>query len=111
MSEPKIRIQVNVYDNGTVVGSNDEGTGGVLLEFDDFVRAIQGLVGWAAGLLTETNAETEKEIGSAMLIAALHEWTFAQDEQGNKDDDADGNEAGDEDAFGDDDAPPSDETP
>jgi len=95
MSEPKIRIQVNVYENGTVVGFSGDDAGGVLLEFDDFVLAIRGLVGWSAGLLAETNAETEKEIGSAMLIAALHEWTFSQDEHGN-DDDADGGDAGDE---------------
>jgi hypothetical protein len=79
MSEPKIRIQVNVYEHGTVVGSDDED--GVMLEFDDFVRAVQGLVGWAAGLLTETNDESEKEIGSAMLVAALHEWTFSEHEE------------------------------
>jgi hypothetical protein len=78
MSEPKIRIQVNVYEHGTVVGSDDEN--GVMLEFDDFVRAIQGLVGWSASLLTETNDETEKGIGSAMLVAALHEWTFSEHE-------------------------------
>jgi hypothetical protein len=103
MSEPKIRIQVNVYDNGTVVGSNDEGNEGVLLEFEDFVRAIQGLVGWAAGLLTETNYESEKEIGSAMLISALHEWTFTPEER-----DEGRNEAGDEDSLGDNDTPPLD---
>lgn len=94
MAEPKIRIQVNVYDNGTVVGSNDEGDEGVLLEFDDFVRAIQGLVGWAAGLLTETNYESEKEIGSAMLISALHEWTFAPQERDEDGHEEDGDDVG-----------------
>jgi len=88
MSEPKIRIQVNVYEHGTVVGSDDEG--GVMLEFDDFVRAVQGLVGWAASLLTETNDDSEKEIGSAMLIAALHEWTFAEHEGEDMTSDEDG---------------------
>jgi hypothetical protein len=105
MSEPKIRIQVNVYDNGMVVGSNDEDGSGVLLEFDDFVRAVQGLVGWAAGMLTETNDESEKEIGSAMLVAALHEWTFAQEGHDGEEESDDG------DVFGDDTPPPSDETP
>jgi hypothetical protein len=108
MSEPKIRIQVNVYDDGTVVGSNDENEGGVLLEFDDFVRAIQGLTSWAANLLTETNEESAKEIGSAMLIATLHEWTFAEEHQ--EDEDLSSEEP-DEDGFGDEDPFPPSETP
>jgi len=106
MSEPKIRIQVNVYEDGTVVGSNNEDEGNVLLEFDDFVRAIQGLTSWAAELLTETNEESAKEIGSAMLIAALHEWTFAEEHR----EDEDGT-SGDEDAFGGEDSPGPNESP
>lgn len=93
MSEPKIRIQVNVYEDGTIVGSNDESDGSVLLEFDDFVRAIQGLTSWAADLLTETNDESTKEIGSAMLISALHEWTFAEEHREDEEGDANNEEA------------------
>jgi hypothetical protein len=106
MSEPKIRIQVNVYEDGTVVGSNDESDGSVLLEFDDFVRAIQGLVSWAAELLTETNDDSAKEIGSAMLISALHEWTFAEEHREDEDGISE-----DEDTFEDEDSLPPDETP
>ena len=108
MSEPKIRIQVNVYEDGTIVGSNDKTDGSVLLEFDDFVRAIQGLTSWAAELLTETNDESAKEIGSAMLISALHEWTFAEEHREDEEETSEDNDAfedEDEDALGPDEAP------
>jgi hypothetical protein len=68
----KARLIVNVMDQGTIVGTDDP----VELEFEDCVNAVTGLVGWLASTLGEANDATDQEIGTAMLVEALHEWTF-----------------------------------
>ena len=74
-SKPKAKLIVNVMEHGTVVGTDDT----VSLEFDDCSNAIGGLVNWMADALAEVNDADAKEIGSAMLIDALHHWTFGED--------------------------------
>ncbi len=70
--QPKARLIVNVMEHGTVVGTEDP----VTLEFEDCGNAIGGLVSWLAGALGEVNDADPKEIGTAMLVDALHHWTF-----------------------------------
>jgi hypothetical protein len=70
--QPKARLIVNVMDHGTVVGTDDP----VALEFEDCVNAVTGLVGWLASTLGEVNDATDEEIGTAILVDALHQWTF-----------------------------------
>jgi hypothetical protein len=48
----------------------------VRLEFEDCVNAVQGLASYLGELLSEVNAEDGYEITSAILIDALHHWTF-----------------------------------
>jgi hypothetical protein len=48
----------------------------VTLEFEDCGNAIGGLVSWLAEALAEVNDADPKEIGTAMLVDALHHWTF-----------------------------------
>lgn len=78
-----------------MVGTDDP----VNLEFEDCVNAITGLTDWLARALAEVNEEGHETIGSAMLIEALHQWTF--NEQIDASDDA-------EDAEGDEDEEPDD---
>ena len=66
------RLVVDVREHGTVVGTDDP----VNLEFEDCVNAITGLADWLARALAEVNEEASQTIGSAMLIEALHQWTF-----------------------------------
>lgn len=68
----KARLIVNVMDHGTIVGTDDP----VELEFEDCVNAVTGLVGWLASTLGEVNEDTDHEIGTAILVDALHQWTF-----------------------------------
>lgn len=68
----KARLIVNVMDHGTVVGTDDP----VTLEFDDCVNAVQGLASWLGEVLSEVNDADGMEITSAILIDALHRWTF-----------------------------------
>jgi hypothetical protein len=68
----KARLIVNIMDHGTVVGTDDP----VELEFEDCVNAVTGLVGWLASTLGEVNDATDQEIGTALLVDALHQWTF-----------------------------------
>jgi hypothetical protein len=89
------RLVVDVREHGTVVGTDDP----VNLEFEDCVNAITGLTDWLARALAEVNEEGHETIGSAMLIEALHQWTF--NEQIDASDDA-------EDAEGDEDEEPDD---
>jgi len=70
--QPKAKLIVNVMEHGAVVGTDDP----VTLEFEDCSNAIGGLVSWMADALAEVNDADVKEIGSAMLIDALHHWTF-----------------------------------
>jgi hypothetical protein len=66
------RLVVDVREHGTVVGTDDP----VSLEFEDCVNAITGLTDWLARALAEVNDDAVETIGSAMLIEALHQWTF-----------------------------------
>jgi len=66
------RLVVDVREHGTVVGTDDP----VNLEFEDCVNAITGLTDWLARALAEVNEDSIETIGSAMLIEALHQWTF-----------------------------------
>jgi len=79
-----------------VVGTDDP----VNLEFEDCVNAITGLTDWLARALAEVNEEGHETIGSAMLIEALHQWTFDEriDESGAVDDPEDEGEDEDEEA-------------
>jgi hypothetical protein len=97
----KARLIVNVMDHGTIVGTDDP----VALEFEDCVNAVTGLVGWLASTLGEVNDATDEEIGTAILVDALHQWTFDKradardesedepDEDGLDEDDLDENES------------------
>jgi hypothetical protein len=66
------RLIVDVREHGTVVGTDDP----VNLEFEDCVNAIAGLTDWLARALADVNEDSLETIGSAMLIEALHQWTF-----------------------------------
>jgi hypothetical protein len=70
--QPKARLIVNIMEHGTVVGTDDP----VALEFDDCVNAVIGLVNWMADTFAEVNDSPAEEIGAAMLVDALHHWTF-----------------------------------
>ncbi len=72
--QPKARLIVNVMEHGTIVGTDE----GVTLEFDDCVNAVQGLASWLGDVLAEVNDEDGYEITSAILIDALHRWTFEE---------------------------------
>jgi len=88
------RLVVDVREHGTVVGTDDP----VNLEFEDCVNAITGLADWLARALAEVNEEASQTIGSAMLIEALHQWTFNEqvDAGGEADDLEEGDEEEDE---------------
>jgi hypothetical protein len=77
------RLVVDVREHGTVVGTDDP----VNLEFEDCINAITGLTDWLARALAEVNEDGVDAIGSAMLIEALHQWTF--NEQIDASDEAD----------------------
>lgn len=70
--QPKARLIVNVMEHGTVVGTDEP----VTLEFEDCANAVGGLAAWLAGALAEVNDADPKEIGTAILVDALHHWTF-----------------------------------
>ena len=75
LPKPKATLIIKVMEHGTITGTDDP----VCLEFEDCVNAVGGLVGWLAETLAEVHDAPEEEIGSAILIDALHRWTF--DEQ------------------------------
>lgn len=103
LPQSRARLIVNVMSHGTVVGTEDA----VRLEFEDCVNAVQGLASYLGELLSEVNAEDGYEITSAILIDALHHWTFDEhiDDSGQDDeDDEDFDDASDDDA-------PADEFP
>lgn len=89
------RLVVDVREHGTVVGTDDP----VNLEFEDCINAVTGLVDWLARALAEVNEEGHEAIGSAMLIEALHQWTFNEqiDESGEADEGDEADEESDED--------------
>lgn len=91
------RLVVDVREHGTVVGTDDP----VNLEFEDCVNAITGLTDWLARALAEVNEDASQTIGSAMLIEALHQWTFNEqvDASGEGEDLEDEDEEGDEDEI------------
>lgn len=91
------RLIVDVREHGTVVGTDDP----VNLEFEDCVNAITGLTDWLARALAEVNPDAVETIGSAMLIEALHQWTFNEqvDASGETDEDEEDEEDEDEDGF------------
>jgi len=72
VSQPRARLIVNVSEHGTVVGTDDP----VTLEFEDCVNAVGGLTDWLARVLSEVNDAEAEEIGTAILVDALHNWTF-----------------------------------
>lgn len=78
------RLVVDVREHGTVVGTDEA----VNLEFEDCVNAVTGLVDWLGRVLAEVNEEGHEQIGSAILIEALHQWTFNEqiDASGEADD-------------------------
>ncbi|OHB68515.1 MAG: hypothetical protein A2Y77_08590 [Planctomycetes bacterium RBG_13_62_9] len=80
--QPKARLIVNVMEHGTVVGTDDP----VALEFEDCVNAVSGLVGWLAAALGEVNEDSDETIGTAILVEALHEWTFNEHVDESEDD-------------------------
>lgn len=92
----KARLIVNVMEHGTIVGTDDPGT----LEFDDCVNAVEGLASWLGEALAEVNEEDGMEITAAILIDALHRWTFDEqvheDDQEDEDDLADGESSDDD---------------
>jgi len=71
-SQSKAKLTVNIMEHGTVVGTDEP----VTLEFEDCGNAICGLVSWMADALATVNEVDAHEIGSAMLVDALHHWTF-----------------------------------
>jgi hypothetical protein len=87
VEQPKARLIVNVSQHGTVVGTDDP----VTLEFEDCVNAVGGLTDWLARVLSEVNDAEAEEIGTAILVDALHNWTFDErvDEDEALDDEAD----------------------
>jgi hypothetical protein len=89
----KARLIVNVMENGTVVGTDDP----VSLEFEDCVNAVTGLVGWLASTLGEVNNATDQEIGTAILVEALHEWTFHNQADLNEEEEEDEDDENEED--------------
>jgi hypothetical protein len=70
--QPKATLVVKVMEDGTITGTD----GPIRLEFEDCVSAVDGLVGWLAGTLAEANEADVSEIGTAILVEALHHWTF-----------------------------------
>jgi hypothetical protein len=76
VSKPKATLIIKVMEHGTIVGAEGEGD----LEFEDCVNAIDGLIDWMAGALEEANEADRDKIGSDILIAALHRWTFEEHE-------------------------------
>ena len=90
LPQSKARLIVNVMEHGTIVGTDDAGT----LEFDDCVNAVEGLSSWLGEALAEVNEEDGIEITAAILIDALHRWTFDEhvheDEHEEDDEPADG---------------------
>ena len=91
--QPKARLVVNVMEHGTVVGTDDP----VTLEFEDCVNAVGGLVGWLGEILSEVNDAEPKEIGTAILVEALHHLTFDEEiDDEDEFEDEPGDEPGDE---------------
>lgn len=81
--KPKARLIVNVMEHGTVVGTEEP----VTLEFEDCANAVGGLTAWLAGALGEVNDADPKEIGTAILVDALHHWTFDEEIDEDEEDD------------------------
>jgi hypothetical protein len=79
-SKPKATLIVKVMDHGTIVGAEGDGD----LEFEDCLNAIEGLVDWMARAMEEVNESDHEKIGSDMLIAALHRWTFQDHEDASE---------------------------
>jgi hypothetical protein len=77
VSKPKATLIIKVMEHGTIVGAEGEGD----LEFEDCVNAIDGLIDWMARAMEEVNETDYDKIGSDMLIAALHRWTFEEQEE------------------------------
>lgn len=75
--QPKAKLIVNIMEHGTVVGTEDP----VILEFEDCGNAVGGLVSWLAEALAEVNDADPKEIGTAILVDALHNWTFDDEDE------------------------------
>ena len=71
---PKATLVVKVMEDGTITGTDDP----IDLEFEDCVGAIDGLVAWLADALADFNEVDKREVGSAILVEALHHWTFDQ---------------------------------
>jgi len=70
--QPKATLVVKVMEHGTITGTD----GPVRLEYEDCVGAVDGLVSWLADTLAEVNEADAAEIGTAILVEALHRWTF-----------------------------------
>ena len=83
VSKPKATLIVKVMEHGTIVGAEGEGD----LEFEDCVNAIEGLIDWMARAMEEVNESDHDKIGSDMLIAALHRWTFEEHEDASEESD------------------------
>ena len=73
--QPKARLIVDVMEHGTVVGTDEPAS----LEFEDCVNAVTGLVAWLADTFAEVNEAPAEEIGTAILVDALHHWIFDEE--------------------------------
>ncbi len=81
-AKPKATLIVKVMEHGTIVGVEGDGD----LAFEDCINAIEGLVDWMAQAMEEVNDSDHDKIGSDMLIAALHRWTFEPHEDASEED-------------------------
>ncbi len=86
-SKPKATLIVKIMEHGTLVGAEGDGD----LEFEDCINAIEGLVDWMARAMEESNESDHDKIGSDMLVAALHRWTFEEHEDTSEEEPPEGN--------------------
>jgi len=71
-SKPKATLVIKVLEHETLTGADGEQH----LDFDDSVNAINGLIGWLAQSLAETEESDKQTMGTELLVAALYGWTF-----------------------------------
>jgi len=81
-SKPKATLVIKVMEHGTITGADGAGH----LEFDDCVNAVNGLIDWMARSLGDINEGGREKIGTEILVAALHSWTFDQQIDGPDED-------------------------
>jgi len=106
-SKPKTTLVIKVLEHETLTGADGEQH----LDFDDSVNAVNGLIGWLAQSLAETEESDKQTMGTEILVAALYAWTFNQPsgESDETDELLDEDDLGDEDDDFDDDTEELDE--